>query len=339
MKQAAIVGERQAVLIDVPDPEPKDDWALVKVHAAPICAEYKGFVGGWKNDCLGHEAAGEVVAVAQQGRVNVGDRVVVMPFYPCGECPLCVAGEYIYCEHYRNIGEFTGSPHGSATMAQYLLKPDWLLPKIPDGVSYEKASLACCALGPTFNALKTMNVGPFDTVLITGAGPVGFGGIVNAKFRGARVILVESNPWRVEHARKMGVADILDPRSENVPAEVKALTNGVGADCSLDCSGATAAQRVCIEATRRQGQVTFVGENWSDQLPINVSNDLIRKGLTVRGVWHYNLADFPKIMHVIQESPLIDHLISHVLPMSDIQKALEISASNQTAKMILKPWE
>jgi threonine dehydrogenase-like Zn-dependent dehydrogenase len=339
MKQAAIVGERQAVLIDVPDPEPKGDWALVKVHAAPICAEYKGFVGGWKNDCLGHEAAGEVVAVAQPGRVNVGDRVVVMPFYPCGACELCVAGEYIYCEHYQDINAFTGSPHGAATMAQYLLKPDWLLPKIPDGVSYEKASLACCALGPSFNALKTMNVGAFDTLLITGAGAVGFGAIVNARFRGARVILVESNPWRVERARQMGIAEVIDPRTEDVPGQIKALTGGVGVDCALDCSGATPAQRVCIEATRRKGQICFVGENWSDSLPINVSNDLLRKGLTLRGIWHYNLADFPKIMQVIQKSPLINHLISHVLPMSEIQKALEISASNQTAKMILKPWE
>lgn len=339
MKQAAIVGERQAVLIDVPDPEPKGDWALVKIHAAPVCAEYKGFVGGWKNDCLGHEAAGEVVAVAQPGRVKVGDRVVVMPFAPCGACDLCVAGEYIHCEHYQDINAFTGSPHGAATMAQFLLKPDWLLPKIPDGVSYEKASLACCALGPSFNALKTMNVGVFDTLLITGAGPVGFGAIVNAKYRGARVILVESNPWRVEHARKMGVKEIVDPRSEDVPGQIRALTGGIGPDCALDCSGEIAAHRVCIEATRRKGQVCFVGENWSDSLGINVSNDLIRKGLTLRGVWHYNLADFPKIMQVIQKSPLIDQLISHVLPMSEIQKALEISASNQTAKMILKPWE
>src|SRR5579884_2436138 len=201
MKQAAIVGERQAALIDVPEPQPKDDWVLVKVHAAPMCAEYKGFVNGWKNDCLGHEAAGEVVAVAQPGKVAVGDRVVAMPFFPCGECDLCVAGDYIYCEHAHTTQEFTGSPQGAATMAQYLVKPDWLCLKIPDGVSYEHASLACCALGPSFNALETMNVGPFDTVLITGAGPVGFGAIVNARFRGARVILAESIPARVERAR------------------------------------------------------------------------------------------------------------------------------------------
>ena len=72
MKQAAILGERQAGLVDVPDLEPKEDWAVVKVHAAPMCTEYHAFVDGRKSNGLGHEAAGEVVAVAQPGKVEVG---------------------------------------------------------------------------------------------------------------------------------------------------------------------------------------------------------------------------------------------------------------------------
>ncbi|MCC6446047.1 MAG: alcohol dehydrogenase catalytic domain-containing protein [Armatimonadetes bacterium] len=94
MKKVVLLGERQAGLADAPDPQPKEDWALVKVYAAPMRAEYKGFVAGGKAEFLGHEAAGEVVAVAQSGRVRVGDRVVVMPQYPCGRCPLCVRRIY-----------------------------------------------------------------------------------------------------------------------------------------------------------------------------------------------------------------------------------------------------
>ncbi len=139
MKKAVILGERQAGLIDVLDPQPKEDWVVVKVHAAPMCTEYKGFVSGDKSESLRHEAVGEVVAVAQPGKVKEGDRVVVMPQYPCGTCHLCIAGDYIHCENACNFAEFTGTPDGWATMAQYLLKPSWLLPKIPDGVPYEHA--------------------------------------------------------------------------------------------------------------------------------------------------------------------------------------------------------
>jgi L-iditol 2-dehydrogenase len=61
--------------------------------------------------------------------------------------------------------------------------------------------------------------------------------------------------------------------------------------------------------------------------------------LTIHGSWHYNLALFPQIMQVILESPVIEHLISHVLPMSRVQEAFELSASRQCAKIILRPWE
>ena len=60
MKVAAILGERQAGLVDVPDPTPKEDWVVVKIHASPMCTEYHAFEHGSKTDGLGHEAAGEV---------------------------------------------------------------------------------------------------------------------------------------------------------------------------------------------------------------------------------------------------------------------------------------
>ncbi|MBN2048109.1 MAG: alcohol dehydrogenase catalytic domain-containing protein, partial [Anaerolineaceae bacterium] len=131
MKRAVISGVRQAVLEDAAAPEPKDDWVLVKVHAVPLCTEYKGWISG--DEYHGHEAAGEVVAIAQPGKVKVGDRVVVMPGSPCGVCALCVSGDYIHCEHFINTREFTGLEYGSDTHVQYLVKQDWLLVPIPDG--------------------------------------------------------------------------------------------------------------------------------------------------------------------------------------------------------------
>ena len=76
-----------------------------------------------------------------------------------------------------------------------------------------------------------------------------------------------------------------------------------------------------------------------DDLKIKVSPDMIRKGLTIHGSWHYNLNLYGKIMQVIQNSPLIPLLVSHVLPMSRIQEAFEISASHDCAKILLRPWE
>lgn len=338
MKRVQVFGKRQARLVEVADPTPKEDWVVVKIHVTPMCTEYKTFVAGHQADQLGHEAVGEVVAVAQPGRVKVGDRVLVLPQFPCGKCSLCLAGDYVYCEHSYDFARHHGTADGSATMAQYILKPDWLLYPIPEGLSYERASLSACALGPSFGAFRETGLSAFDTVLVTGAGPVGLGAVVNARFCGARAIVVESIPYRVERARQMGAEAVLDPGDADLVKKIRDLTEGRGVDCALDCAGAVAAQRVCIEATRRRGRIAFVGE-CEDELRIRVSPDLIRNGFHVVGSWYYNISDTAAVLKVIQGSPLLDLLVSHVLPMSRIHEAFELSASHQTAKVLLKPWE
>ncbi len=338
MKKVVIAGPRRVELVDVPDPVAKDNFVVVKVLAAPMCTEYKGFVAGHPWSILGHEAAGEVVEVARPGRVKVGDRVVVMPQYPCGTCELCVAGDYIHCERCVDVAAFTGCSEGTATMAQYLVKQDWLLPRIPDEVSIDHGSLACCALGPSYGAFEAMGLCAKDAVLIAGAGPVGLGAVVNGVFRGARVLVAEGNAARAQRALELGAEAVVDPSAADVVAQLRDLTDGRGVDAAIDCAGCVPAERLCIDAARRKGRVAYVGE-CGDDLPIQVSPDLIRKGLTIHGSWHYNLRYAAEILRLIERSPLPARLISHVFPMSRAQEAFEVSASGEAAKIILHPWE
>jgi len=135
----------------------------------------------------------------------------------------------------------------------------------------------------------------------------------------------------------LGAEVVIDPGDPDALEQLMALTGGVGADKALDCSGVPAAQRFCIDATRRKGQVAFIGE-CSDPVELRVSPDMIRKGLTIRGSWHYNMSLYPQIIQVIQRSPVIGQLISHTFPMREVQQALALSASHQCAKIILHPW-
>jgi len=337
MKKAAVLGLRKAGVVEVPAPEPVANWALVKVLAAPMCTEYKAFSRGAESRALGHEAAGEVVAVAQPGRVKPGDRVVVMPLLPCGECPLCLSGNYIHCRRPIDYRAFTGGGEPTGTMTQYLLKPDWLLPKLPDDISIEHGAMACCGLGPTFGAMQRMRVDAFDTLLITGLGPVGLGGVINARYRGARVFGVDGNPFRRQLALELGAERVFDPEDPDVPGHILELTGGEGVDKAMDCSGAVQAQRLCIDACRRLGHVAIVGEG--GQFPVNASGDLIRKGLTLHGCWHYNLGDVPRIFQVIRAvGPKLDKLVTHRFPLTDIQKAFELQLTGQCGKVLLLPW-
>jgi threonine dehydrogenase-like Zn-dependent dehydrogenase len=219
-----------------------------------------------------------------------------------------------------------------------MLKPDWLLLPIPDGVSYEHATMAIDGIGASFGAFQAIHIGANDSLLVTGLGPVGLGAVVNARFRGTRVFGVEPVTWRRDRALQMGAEVVFDPGEPDLAGKIRALTEGRGVTCALDCSGQVSSQRLCIEASRRKGRVAFVGES-GDELPIRVSPDLIRKGLTVVGSWLYNLGDYPEVMQVIQKSPLIDLLVSHVLPMSRIQEGFELLASGLCAKVVVDPWK
>ncbi len=338
MKKVVIRSKQSAELIDTPEPKAKGHWAVVKIHVAPLCTEYKAFDSGENPDCLGHEAAGEVIEVAQAGPVKVGDRVVVMPQYPCGECSLCIEGEYIHCEDVVDIHQFTGASAGQDTYAQCLIKHDWLLPVIPEDISYEHASMLCCGLGPTFGAMQRMNVSAFDTVLISGMGPVGLGGIVNAVHRNAKVIAVVSNPYRAELAKSLGAYAIVNPNDADALLKIKNLTGGKGADKSIDCAGHPDAQKLCIHGTRRNGEVSFVGE--SDDLTVKVSDDLIRNGLKLHGIWHYNLNDIPLLFQVVREQGhLLDKMITHTFGMSQVEDAWKLQLTRQCGKVLLYPWK
>jgi L-iditol 2-dehydrogenase len=338
MKVAAMLGDRKAGLVDRPDPVPGGDLALVKVTAVPMCTEYKMFKSGHRGEGFGHEAAGEVVKPGGSGRTKAGDRVVVMPQYPCGRCAHCLAGDYIYCQHLIDVHRLTGSETGTATYAQYMMKPDWLLVPIPDDISTDHGAMACCGLGPTFGAMQRMAVNAFDTVLITGLGPVGLGGVINGTHRGARVIAVEGQPYRAALAKTLGAAAVVDPADPDVLKRILDLTGGLGVDAAVDCSGVPAAQRLMLDAVRRRGRAAFVGESW-DPLAVMVSDDFIRKGLTLHGSWHYNLADTPRLMEIIRaEAARLDLLITHRFPMGKVQEAWERQVTGNCGKVVLDPW-
>lgn len=336
MKRAVVSGVKKISLMDCKMPEPKEDWALVKVHAIPLCTQYKGWESG--TPVAGHEAAGEVVAIGPcSTKVKVGDRVVVMPGWPCGKCELCVSGEYIHCEHWHNYQEFTGLDTEGDTHVQYLMKQDWLLAPIPDGVSYEKASLACCALGPTFGALERLKAKKQDAVLITGAGPVGLGGVVNAKYRGCRVISVDGVTYRRNKALELGADLVLVPADTDLIKKIRDFTNCNGVDLALEVSGTNGGARTCIDALKRHGSMAFIGENAEFQ--VHVSNDFIRKGINVCGQWHYNINSIPDIMDVIKNSPVADKIITHRFPITQMNEAMEICSSHNCGKVIIDPWQ
>lgn len=336
MRSIRIDGPRASSIVEHPDLVPKGEFVVVRIDVAPMCTEYKGWIKGWVGDQLGHEAAGTVVAADGARRVAVGDRVVVMPQYPCGRCRLCLEGEYVYCEQSLDPQRETGNPAGWGTYATHMVKPDRLLVRVPDGMSLEHASMANCGLGPAFGGARRVELTGEDTVLVTGLGPVGLGAVLVAKWMGARVVATDVHPYRLQLAQALGADQILRADDPEILAQVRSWSGGSGVDKVLECSGSPRGQRLGIDAIRRLGAYAFVGE--AGELTVEVSRDFIRKGLTVHGSWYYNLADTVPLLRLISEcGPQIDRLITHRFPMEQVEEAWALQERGECGKVLLLP--
>lgn len=336
MDVVSITGPGKCEVSEASKPEVRENFCLVKIIVAPMCTEYHDYKKGVPSDCLGHEAVGEVVEIGPLAScVKVGDRVAVMPTYPCGKCCFCRTGNYIYCQNGINPLEICDSKTGVATYAQYCIKQDWLLLPIPEDISYEHAAMTCCGLGPTFGAMQNLNVSSFDTVLITGLGPVGLGGVINGVYRGAKIIVADLQAQRREAAMELGAFAAVDSASPEALKQIRDLTGGLGVDKAIDCTGIPAAQKFTIGAVRRMGHVGFVG--WGGHIEMG---NMVPDGKTFQGCWHWNLNDSFKIFKVIKDSAsLIDKQITHIFPMSKVKDAWELQLSGNCGKILLKPWE
>ena len=336
MQTVLVTGPRRAELRQVADPVVKDNYALVKIHAAPLCTEYQAYAKGEQWPRLGHEAAGEVVAVGDRvARVNVGDRVVVMPQDGCGVCHLCRTGEHIHCANQRDPHAICDSPTGRGTYAQYVIQQDWLLLPIPAGMSYDHAAMACCGLGPTFNACRLTNLQAGETAVIGGLGAVGLGGVINATARGAQAIGLDPNPYRRDLALKLGATAALDPTTADVETDIRQVAGQDGPSVVIETANAPASVSFLAKIVRRKGRMGLV--SWAGELKVP---EIVGKGLSVSGAWHWNhLAYADEMMSLIrQNKPKLERFITHTFPLARVEEAWALQLTGQCGKVVLHPW-
>jgi len=333
MRAAAITAPGRVEVVEQVRPHAAGDLVVVKVLVAPMCTEFKNRKAGVVSQSVGHEGAGVVVDAGTSHRVRVGDRVVVMPHYGCGFCIECTSGDHMHCQNQRDVLGETGQPHGTGGYAEYVLKPDWLLAPVPEDVSLKHAALTCCGLGPTFAALQRMHVGALDTLLVSGCGPVGLGAVIQGVVRGARVLAVETHPYRARLASELGAERVINPLTEDVAAVVHELTGGVGADAGVETSGAPTAARTLALSARRRGQLCFI--SWNDiELPA-----LVPLGLTLHGIWHWNhLTMAPAMWATVRKAgALLDAQVTHVVPLADVAAAMDLQDTGACGKVFLLP--
>jgi propanol-preferring alcohol dehydrogenase len=174
-----------------------------------------------------------------------------------------------------------------------------------------------------------------DLVCIVGAGPIGLGNTLVQAFLGAEVIVVDVNDYRLELARKCGARHILNSRETNVVDAVRDVTDGRFADKCIEAVGRAETLRLALQVVGKAGTVAAVGEQ--GEVPIHVSEGLIRRDITLVGSWFYHYSEYPDILDLYRRGLDAGRLITHRFPLVEAVDAFGMFAAGRAGKVILKP--
>lgn len=309
--KAAVFHDRRDVRVEEVEepPGPGDGEVLVAPLWCGICGtdlhEYTDgpivtpvephpLTGATNPQILGHEFAAEVVEVGRNvTSVKAGDRVSVMPLIYCGHCPYCRIGQHHLCVTMA----CTGLSHRWGGLAEAAVVSAGQATRIPDELDDQQGALiepiAVAARG-----VDRAGVGPGSTVLVTGAGPIGVLSAEYAIARGATTVLLsEPNAQRRAIGEGLGVQATFDPMSVDVVEAVGELTEGLGVDAAIECSGSAVALDTCIRATRSLGTVAQVGLHVR---PATIDAfQLSLHEITLIGTWAYPVTDWPRIIALL----------------------------------------
>lgn len=253
----------------------------VRVAAAGVCHSDLSMVNGTLAPpfplVLGHEASGVVVEVGEDVTgIEPGRQVVLNWAVPCRECWYCRHGQPWLCSAVEGV---TGIPGGKladgtevnvlfgiGAMAEEVVVAASAAVPIPEGVPLEEAALLGCAiLTGVGAAMHTARIQPGQAVLVVGQGGIGLAAVAGARLAGATTIIaVDRSAEKEPLARRAGATHFLvaDP---GLARQVRALTDGRGADVALECVGAATTIRQAWASVRRGGTCVVVGVGPRDQ--------------------------------------------------------------------------
>lgn len=324
------------VLREVPKPQAQTGTVIVQVKAVGICGTdipiFEGIRPVPYPLIPGHEFAGVISEVGPEVRGwQVGDRVAVGLVIGCGRCPYCRQGEESLCDNIQEIGI-----HIDGAYAEYVRVPWQCLHHLPDNVSFIQGATVD-ALASSYRGLRRAAIGPEDRVVIFGPGPIGLYALQAIRARGAKqVIVVGRGGQRLEVAAALGADALVNTRQEDPAEAVARLTAGQMATVVLEATGNPAALSAVVGTAAKGARVVllgiFHGEATIDPGP------LVRRELRLEGSFCYNWTDYEASLQLIQRGVVRpDAVVTHVLPLEEMERALELLKTRRAIKIILEP--
>ncbi len=323
--------------VDVPTIGVND--VLVKIRKTAICGTdlhiYKWDEWSQKTIrpgmVIGHEYVGEVVDMGEGVTdFKIGDRVTGEGHIACNHCRNCRRGRQHVCENTVGIGV-----NINGIFAEYAAIPASNLMKMNPNIPDEMLAIMDPFGNATHTALSFPLIG--EDVLVTGAGLIGSMCVAIAKFAGARyVVATETNPFRIELAKKMGADRVINPITEKLDDVIKDL-GMIGFDIGLECSGAPAAFNDMVNHMYNSGKISLLGI-----LPSVTQVDwskIIFKGLQLKGIYGREMFEtWYKMEQMLTSGLDLSPMITHRFKADDYLKGFEMMEKGDCGKILLD-WE
>ena len=342
---------------------PKAGEVLVEIKATGVCHTDAYTLSG--NDpeglfpaILGHEGAGVVLEVGPGVTSLVpGDHVIPLYTPECRNCKFCLSSRTNLCQAIRTTqgkglmpdgtsrfsykGQQVLHYMGTSTFANHTVLPEIALAKIRKDAPFEKVCYIGCGVTTGVGAvINTAKVRPGSNVAVFGLGGIGLNVLQGARMVGAdKIIGVDLNPEREAMARKFGMTHFINPKvTPDVVAAITELTDG-GVDYSFECIGNVNVMRQALECCHKGwGESVIIGVAGAGQeiatRPFQLVTGRVWKGSAFGGA--KGRTDVPKIVDWYMDGKIaIDDLITHVMPLEDINKAFELMHHGESIRTVV----
>jgi (R,R)-butanediol dehydrogenase/meso-butanediol dehydrogenase/diacetyl reductase len=349
---AVLHGPRDLRYEEMPVPEPGPDDVQVHVKHNGICgSDLHNYYGGFgtpeaRPRILGHELSGVVSAVGDLVTgITTGTPVAVRATWGCDDCVQCSIGVPHLCPRRVSfsVNEVDDNPAGGsqsqyrsaygAGLSEYVVVPQRCVLPLGENISLAQGALTE-PMSVAFNGLLRAGAAPGKSVLVVGAGPIGIGAFLGLRALGVeQIIISEPSPERRAAIIALGATTVLDPTTTDVPATVRDLTGGLGADAVIEAAGTPRSFASAMDACAPHGRLSLIAV--FEQLPKIEPYDLIAREMDLVGAIGYNRATFQRVHDLmVAGSYPTDGWVEHI-GYEDLTDAFEELRRGERMKLLV----
>ena len=315
-------------------PVPRPGQLLLQVGANALCGSERGQFYQGSAVTPGHEGAGIVVAAGPETSTPVGTSGVVFLMDFCGQCRSCLLGFSNQC--LRKRGDYGFNKDGG--FGAYQLVNENVFFAVDVDMTATEATLLLDIMGTNGHGVRRARLlrQDIESALVSGAGPIGLGMLAMLKVIlgfDLPVVITDVIAYRLELAQQMGGTPVNVAETSLQDGMRKYGMDNV--DAAFDTSGKGSARRAALEVLGKRGVLICIGHG--EGLNLTISPDLISPERAVIGSEYFCYNELPKNLEYLRENKdYLMQIITHRMPVTDIQGAFELFFAGNTGKVIIE---